>query len=639
MQIDTHALQLTEEQAKALSLLQTGRNVFLTGKAGTGKSVLIQFFRAWAQSQHRLVAVCAPTGFAARNVDGVTMHRFVRLPPQPVEPFRSSKVALRESSAFYKAEIIIIDEISMCRADYFQYFYNTLMQIKRRKQVVVVGDFFQLPPVMTDNDRKALEKTWGARWKSEYAFDTEAWKKLDFLVIRLETILRQNPSQTQFIQSLNAIRNYDFRALNWINANAHKEKREDVLEICPRNVTVNEINYARLAKLKGPEYEITGEVTGDYPEQDMPAERVMRLRSGARVMTVANDLESRFINGDLGYVYFTGKGGQDTGQIQVVFDNGNKVWFREKPDEELLRFKWSNNEYAVGDEEIEREVEREVFEEIDGKLVPKIVKKQETATVKSLQLKEIGSFLQLPLKLAYAITIHKSQGQTFQKAVVHSGMFASGQLYTALSRLASINGLYLHEPLRNFDLRTSERVREFERTCKPVDLKTVSVEALTLPIPKAVQATDWGALGIDEEALLLAKCKAEALGHSLDELIAMIIRRLAHGGPEVTSSLFAFLGIESKKKSSASDESQETEEKLELLAYIHDNCINSLLAAQSWPELHKVCSQWGLQIRERGGGFVFVAKKNGVMVKASSIHRQLSGKHLVDRIGSFCPAK
>ncbi|MBO4334995.1 MAG: AAA family ATPase, partial [Desulfovibrio sp.] len=220
---DISKLTLTEEQAKALHLLQSGRNVFLTGKAGTGKSVLVQFFRAWAQSQRKLVAVCAPTGFAARNVNGVTLHRFARLPHQPVEPFRSNKsLAAKRSSPFFKAEIVIIDEISMCRADSFQYFFNTLTLIPKAKQVVVVGDFFQLPPVVTPNDRKALEKTWGPHWKSEFAFDTEAWKKLDFVVIKLETILRQDKSQELFIRVLDGIRLGDWRALNWINANAHQ---------------------------------------------------------------------------------------------------------------------------------------------------------------------------------------------------------------------------------------------------------------------------------------------------------------------------------------------------------------------------------------------------------------------------------
>lgn len=634
---DIANLRLTEEQAKAFALLTSGRNIFLTGKAGTGKSVLIAFFRAWARSKHKLVAVCAPTGFAARNVEGVTLHRFAGLPRQPVEPYRLNKSALRDSSAFSRAEIVIIDEISMCRADYFQYFFNTLQGLPKSKQIVVVGDFFQLPPVVTANDRKALEKTWGPLWKSEYAFDTQAWKKLDFLVIKLEKILRQDASQAQFVACLNGVRGCDYRALNWINGHARREICENVLEICPRNVTVNKINDAKLARLNGPEYEIEGEVQGDFPEQDMPAEQRMHLRSGARVMTVANDPESRFMNGDLGYVYFTGEGGTDTGKIWVDFDNGNKVFFREHEEDPILRFKWSNNEYVVADEEIEREVEREVFETIDGKLVPRRVKRQETASVKSLKLKEIGSFQQLPLKLAYAITIHKSQGQTFQKAVVHSGMFTSGQLYTALSRLSSINGLYLREPLRPTDLRTSERVRDFDIGCKTIDLATFCPEELKKPEVKEHVAFDWEILGLDESDLVLARAKAEELGQSLEDLVGMLVRRLAHGDPEVKLALFAFLGIHPAKKNAQAGDKEKTEDTLKLLSYIRDHCINSLLSAKSWPDVHKVAEKWGLVVKKRSGDLVFVAKKKGVWVAASSVHRGLSRKCLQEKLGAFCP--
>lgn len=414
---------LTAGQAKAFDAIRSGRNAFITGNGGTGKSYLLEGAIAWARSAGRQVIVCAPTGIAALNVGGSTVHRALGITPDRVLGPKSHP-SLPSDSPLPKCDLMVVDEISMCRCDLFDYLSCCLRETAAQReaqglgpcQLVVVGDFFQLPPVVTDDDRPILDRMYGREVRGAYPFMGDEWGRWGFERVALTEAIRQRDAG--FVSALERCRVGDISGARWIESHAARVAADDAIVLCGTNAMAGRENSDRLRALPGPDARYRGRMWGDVRKQDMPTDMTLRLRVGARVMSVVNDVEGRFMNGSLGTVLGCGEA-----SVTVMFDGGRKV--------EVTSHVWT--------------VTKPTLE--GGRI----------------RMATVGEFEQVPLRLAWAITIHKSQGQTFVHAVVHPYCWDYGQLYTALSRLTDVGGLRLAKPIRSKYLRASPDVIAFER--------------------------------------------------------------------------------------------------------------------------------------------------------------------------------
>lgn len=411
---------LTRIQKKAYELLMSGENVFLTGEAGTGKSYLLQKFISDVKSKGKNVLVCAPSGIAAINVGGITLHRAFKAPIKPlVEPVLDTTRVVEE------ADLVIIDEISMCRIDLFDYVIQSLIiaenHSNRHKQLIVVGDFLQLPPVITDRDRVILETHYGNVGHG-YAFQSFYWGLLDFKYITLNKIVRQ--SNPTFIKALNAARIGDLSCLEYFDKHTSKAPFKNGINLCSTNRQAENTNSLELQKIKKKKYQFRAIVEGEIKDNDKPTLDCLELKVGARVMMLTNEQGGLWQNGSLGTIihiddYYD--------YIEIKLDSSNSASIK------VERYKWSVEDYVVS--------------VIGGKNV--------------IEKSEIGSFTQYPLKLAYAITIHKSQGKTFDAVNLYPNTFAPGQLYVALSRVRSADTLHLKQSIQPDYLKVSHEVIDF----------------------------------------------------------------------------------------------------------------------------------------------------------------------------------
>ena len=413
---------LTRGQREAFDAIVAGKNVFLTGNGGTGKSYLVSGIIDWATSSGLEVIVCAPTGIAALNVGGSTIHRTLGISPDKVlGPKRNPSIP--NGSPLPKCDLMIVDEISMCRLDLFDYLSSVLMHVGKERerlgmercQLVVVGDFFQLPPVMTDDDRQMLQKMYGRDVKGGYPFMGKEWDRWGFARIVLDETIRQRDAD--FANALEKCRRGDISGARWIEEHASKTVPSDAIVLCGTNTMASKENAMRLAGLRGNVVTYRGSMWGDVRKTDMPTDMNIKLKPGARVMAVANDPDGRFMNGSLGTVETCGEG-----FVRVGFDSGGFA--------EVGTFVWP--------------ITKPVLE--DGRI----------------RMRTVGEFSQVPLKLAWAITIHKSQGQTFNRAVIHPYCWDYGQLYTALSRLTTVGGMRVAKPIQAKYLKASPDVLAFE---------------------------------------------------------------------------------------------------------------------------------------------------------------------------------
>lgn len=436
---------LNASQKKALRILESGKNVFLTGEAGTGKSFVLNHFIS--RNQHKNIIVTAPTGIAAINVHGSTLHRTFGIPID-LNELHPHKYPQKTSEAIQKADIIIIDEISMCRFDCFEYVARYIRKseedaqerenqnaLKRKrnttprqlppKQVIVVGDFFQLPPVISDKDRPVLVELWEGKGIDKiydgfgFAFIAPSWKKFNFTTVILTEQMRQKDN-SDFITNLNLIRKGDKTALEWFNFHANPIEQKGSIYLCPNNKQANEINQQASSKLKGNPQYYHAQITGSVSESDKPTSNTLELKVGMQVMSLVNDPDNRYQNGTLGIIKALN---QDS--VLVDFSGGNAI--------ELTKYTWEVVEYRVEKHGNESKIKKEI----------------------------VGTFCQIPLKIAYAITIHKSQGQTYDSANILPDCFSPGQLYVALSRLKSIDKLHLIKPIKEEYLSTSAEVISF----------------------------------------------------------------------------------------------------------------------------------------------------------------------------------
>lgn len=434
---------LNKSQKQALNLLESGKNVFLSGEAGTGKSFVLNYFIN--KNKHKNIIVTAPTGIAAININGSTLHRTFNVPIEPISP---KKAPLKTNETIQKADIIIIDEISMCRFDCFEYVAKCIKlaekevqdkenkeAIKKRvkpiilppKQVIVVGDFFQLPPVITEKDRIVLENYWKKTMNvgDGFAFQSPMWKEFNFVTVVLTEQMRQK-GNADFVTNLNKIRKGDKEALKWFNKNASKIEQKGIY-LCATNKEAEKINNQESAKIKRKAYVYEAQINGNVTESDKATSDILELKQGMQVMSLINDIENRYQNGTLGTI------------IRLTDDTVTVVFGNEKV--EIVPYTWEVINYEIINTGTESKVEKVV----------------------------VGRFKQLPLKVAYAITMHKSQGQTYESANISPYCFTSGQLYVALSRLKSIERLYLTSEIKQEYLITSKEVVNFYENQAPIN--------------------------------------------------------------------------------------------------------------------------------------------------------------------------
>ena len=412
--------QLSDSQSKALSIMESGENVFLTGDAGTGKSTLLELFIAEQEREGKNLIACAPTGIAALNLpNGATIHRTFGL---RFTPMYSPGSFTKPNSVVETADIIIIDEISMCRLDLFDHIARTIFNVTNRHsvQLIVVGDFYQLPPVVRDDERDALASLYPSL-RNGFAFEGEMWDLFDFEYVRLDEVIRQN--DIEFVTALDKARVGDASCIPYFNEQCVGKDVKGSVRLVPTNERANIYNKSRIAKLDTDKRTFNAIISGSIAQGDKATEDELELGVGVRVMTLVNERSGDYQNGSLGTIVgFSGRDG-----IVVEFDNG---------------------------------VKSTIFPNTWEIIKPTVVVDSVTGASK-ISHETIGTFTQLPVRVAYAITIHKSQGQTYDKVCVEPKCFSDGQLYVALSRCTTIDGLSLAKPIRPEDLMASDEVTSF----------------------------------------------------------------------------------------------------------------------------------------------------------------------------------
>ncbi|HNP15034.1 MAG TPA: AAA family ATPase [Terrimesophilobacter sp.] len=421
------AQELSGEQAAVFATIESTReNMFVTGRAGTGKSTLLNHL-SWNTSKQLVIA--APTGVAALNVGGQTLHSLFRLPIGVIADHDiEQNAALRK--LLNTIDTLVIDEVSMVNADLLDAVDRSLRQARQRKQeafggvqVVLFGDPYQLAPVPGDADERAYFED---QYRSMWFFDAKVWDETDLRIFELTMIHRQH--EEEFKTMLTAVRHGTVTAeiaarLNEVGA--RPAPTEDAITLATRNDTVNRINATELAKLPGRSLTAQAEITGDFGGRAFPADETLELKVGARVMFLRNDGDQRWVNGTVGTV---------------------------------------------------RKITSTVFVEVDGEtheVEPTVWEKYKysySAATKQLTRDIVAEFTQFPLRLAWAVTIHKSQGKTYDRAIVDLGQrsFAPGQTYVALSRITELDGLYLTRPLRPSDVIVDENVQRFMTQVTPI---------------------------------------------------------------------------------------------------------------------------------------------------------------------------
>ncbi|MFH1454664.1 MAG: AAA family ATPase [Armatimonadota bacterium] len=440
-------IEINEQFALSLDLMEnTGKNIFITGKAGTGKSTLLDYFR---DTTKKKAVVLAPTGVAAVNVRGQTIHSFFKFKPN-VTLRAIKRISGKKIKIYKKLEAVIIDEISMVRADLLDCVDKFLrLNGKNHKlpfggvQMIFIGDLYQLPPVVVGREREIFRK----QYESPYFFSAKIFDDFSMEFIELEKIYRQKDEA--FINLLNSIRNnsIDDAGLKTLNKRYNPDFKDNIedfyIYLTTTNKLAEEINNRQLMKLEGNPYYYKGEIQGDFDSKYLPTPAELCVKIGAQIMMLNNDLRSRWINGSIGRIVDIEHDREyDKDIIIVELIDGNIV--------KVSPHTWEIFNFFLNEE------------------------------TNSIEAKTVGSFTQYPLKLAWAVTIHKSQGKTFNKVIIDigKGTFAHGQMYVALSRCTSLEGIVLKKPIQKKHIFMDWRVVKFvtkyqykisEKTCSTKD--------------------------------------------------------------------------------------------------------------------------------------------------------------------------
>ncbi len=425
---DVGKIEITGNFKLAFDLMEhTDRNLFITGKAGTGKSTLIEYFR---NTSKKNVALLAPTGVAALNIKGQTIHSFFGFKPG-ITVHSVKKLSARRAEIYKNTDTIVIDEISMVRSDLLDCIDLFLrLNGKDRSmpfggmQVVFIGDLYQLPPIVTSHEKEMFRQ----HYKSEYFFDANAFRNFPAEFIELDRYYRH--SDAKFIELLNSVRNNtagpdQIKALNErFEPGFDPGVSDGYITLVPRNRLADELNNAALEKLEGNRHTYTATIDGDFDMGNLPADEELNVKVGAQIMFLNNDKYERWVNGSVGYITAINHGDKEDHITARFLDNtevevGKHAW-------ELFKFSYNPASH---------------------RLIPEVV----------------GRFIQYPIMLAWAVTIHKSQGKTFDRVIIDvgSGLFASGQLYVALSRCRSLEGIVLRRRLEKKHIFTDWRAVKF----------------------------------------------------------------------------------------------------------------------------------------------------------------------------------
>ncbi len=475
--------------------LFTNRSIFLTGKAGTGKTTFLHKLKSETKKQ---MAVVAPTGVAAINAGGTTMHSFFQLPFTPFIPtvegrknlIEKMKMQNHKRKVLQELELLVIDETSMVRADVLDSVDTILRHVRYRNnepfggvQVIFIGDMFQLSPVATEDEWRLLSQF----YQSPYFFHSHSILQQQPVYIELDKIFRQ--TNGDFIRLLNEVRN------NRLSESGLKllQSRYDPFFIPPaddtyitlttHNYKADQINAEELAKIKGKTYTFEAEIQGDYPEKSFPTERTLELKIGAKVMFLKNDTETprRFFNGKIGMI--------------------------ESVDEDSISIKCQGDHDSI-------ELTKGVWENITYSANP---------VTKQIEEKELGKFIQYPLRLAWAITIHKSQGLTFDKAVIDAGAaFASGQVYVALSRCRSLDGMVLLSKISPSSIQNDQQIVEHEQNKIPLEILEKQLDESRNQYRSFILFQLFDFKNVDGQAARLLKDTKEVAGSFNEETIPFL---------------------------------------------------------------------------------------------------------------------
>lgn len=489
-QLDTN----NKEFQDALQLItHTRQSVFLTGKAGTGKSTFLKYICNHTKKKY---VVLAPTGIAAINAGGVTLHSFFKLPFRPMLPddpdlslshgriFEFFKYPKEKRKIIAEVDLIIIDEISMVRADIIDCVdrilrvYSGNMRLPfGGKQLLFVGDVFQLEPVVPSDQKEILSLFYA----SPFFFSARVFKDINLVPIELQKVYRQTDSV--FINILDRIRNNAARKqeLDTLNGRyfpSFEPQNEDMyITLATRRDQVDFINEKKLAELPGEEYVSVGKIEGDFPESSLPTQLNLSIKEQAQVIFIDNDYERRWVNGTIGMV----SGIDENGNVYVLLESG--VEHLVEPTS------WRNYKYKYN------EKEKRIEEEI------------------------VGTFEQLPIRLAWAITVHKSQGLTFSRVVVDltGGVFAGGQTYVALSRCTSLEGLVLKSKISSRDIFIRKEIVEFSQIFNNQALieKSLKESEAELQYGRAAQGFRLGNMQEVVEAFAAAVSKRNELDNPM----------------------------------------------------------------------------------------------------------------------------
>nr|WP_199075766.1 AAA family ATPase [Pedobacter sp. ASV19] len=441
---------------KVLSFIDTtNQNIFLTGKAGTGKTTLLRKIK---ETSAKKIVIVAPTGVAAMNAKGVTINSFFQLPPGSFFPGDISLENLQagilsissmvsdlsytreKTKLFNELELLVVDEVSMVRCDLLDVIDAILRTVRKNNlpfggvQVLLIGDLYQLPPVTKREDWAFLNRAYA----SPYFFEALVIRRNPLLQIELTNVFRQ--TEPEFINILNDIRN---NRINENDLSLLKQRYEpsfsasnelNPIIITSHNAEANSINKEKLDELQGPEYTFEGEISGEFRDLNLQAEQSLKLKEGAQIMFIKNDTgdNRKFYNGKIG-------------KVKSIIDGEIMISFPQEEDLLLEKSSWQSFEYKTDTEEA-------------------IVQQQ------------VGEFSQYPIKLAWAVTIHKSQGLTFDSAIIDAGKsFVAGQVYVALSRVRTLQGLILKSKITTESLRSNPEVLNYMKPAKEEELSNILV--------------------------------------------------------------------------------------------------------------------------------------------------------------------